>query len=67
MHDQLRCSIRRRLAGTPSSRSGTVLLGQIKARLRHTFKSSENQRAALIDFSTVSLGQQSTFSPADFW
>ena len=32
----------------------------------HTFKSSENQRAALIDFNTASLGQQSTFSPADF-
>jgi hypothetical protein len=41
-------------------------LGQIKARLRRTFKSPENQRVALIDFNTDSLGQQSTFSPADF-
>ena len=28
---------------------------------------SENQRAASIDCSTASLGQQSTFNPADFW
>jgi hypothetical protein len=26
-----------------------------------------SQRAALIERSTASLGQQSTFSPADFW
>ena len=50
----------------PSSRSGAIASRQIKAPLHRTFKSSENQRVALIDFNTVSLGQQSTFSPADF-
>ena len=58
----------------PISRSGAAPMMQIKARLRRTFKlpfetplGSENQRAALIDCSTASLGQQSTFNPADFW
>ena len=57
-----------------ASRSATDLTGTASIRHASIFKPGRCfgrvflfQRAALIERSTASLGQQSTLSPADFW